>query len=244
MKREGIKQGFLAVGLGAAVLFFSSSPALAVPTVTDTAELLIVDGDGYNDSHYDLKFDFTSDANWGSFDSLLTSNLVTSAMLHIDFIPQNNGFDTDRMRVMISPDNALDKSEDRLTPIAGTGIGVPSSNGPNDRVLKLDDLGVQLGASYAGGVYTLYELAYIDVELLDWFSASDLSTLLRDNDGILHMVNGDDVYVTNAYLTFTLPEPVETQETLPTPEPASFFLFGSGLVGLAAWRFKKNQRKE
>ena len=128
------------------------------------------------------------------------------------------------MRVYEQLTQVTDKLSDRLTPIAGNGIGNPApSNGPGDRVLLLADLGIDLGVGFPG---------YIDVELLDWYDAGELYNLIYNHGGVLQIGSGDDSVVSGASLTVN---------AIPNPEPASLFLFGSGLVGLAAWRLRKNQ---
>ena len=241
-----LKEGLVGIGISAAALVFTATQAFAVPTVMDAASKITFDGpeDGV-DVHYDLTFDLSSDANWASFDSILSTNIVTSVFLHIDLTPKDPGFTSDRMRVMWGAGPVVAKTDPRLETIAGSGVN-DYSNSTEDRVLKYSDLGVDLGLPYRdleghpGGVYAIDTPGYIDIELLNWYDAADLTTLLRDNDGVMHIVSGDDSIVHGAYLTVTLPEPIQGG-AVPTPEPASLILFGSGLVGLVGWRMRRNQ---
>ena len=69
-------------------------------------------------------------------------------------------------------------------------------------------------------------------DLLDWYSEDDLKNLILNNNGIVNIGAADDSIVHMGTLSVTVAA---------VPEPASLFLFGSGLVGLAAWRLRKNQ---
>lgn len=243
MMQSFAKRGLITFGIGAAAFVLSATQALAVPIVVmDTADTVAFDGpeDGI-DSHYDLTFDLSGHANWGPFNAMLGSNPLTSVVLHIDLTPMDSGFDTDRLRVMTGADPVLSKIEDRLPTTHALAPDVDVNDGGNsveDRVLKYTDLEIQLGPDYQVG-----QVASIDVELLDWYAEADLTNLLSVNGGILHIVSGDDSLIWNASLTVEI-ENITTQgNPLPTPEPASLILLGSGLVGLVGWRLRKDQHR-
>ena len=232
---KAVKKGLGVLMLGAAAVAMSATQSLATPIieeVSDSAYLYTIDGtNGVPNSHIGMEFDLASHGDWGNFLTELSApnRILGSLFLHVNIVPLD-GFNTDRLRVYYGTSHVTDKLDPRLTPIAGSGIGNPlPSNGANDRVVKYLDMGVQLGSGYTEGVP-----AVLDVELLNWYSMNDLTNLIINNGGLLQIALGDDTEVYDATLTATV---------LATPEPASLVLFGSGLVGVAAWRMRKKESR-
>ncbi len=229
MKKSLVKRGLASLGIGAAALVFSATQALAVSTIMDTAEVYTYPpgGSGGN-TDYGLKFDFSSD--WGDFLTALTNDGLSSAFLSVVITPTNSGIKSDRFRVFETPGYVDDNSNDRLFPFSGEDKDLG--------VVTMKDLGYPKGALAVDTTYT------IEWELLAWYSVSELTDLLIDNGGILNVGYADDAQVHEGSLTLQSPytAPVLTgQPPTATPEPATLILFGSGLVGLAAWRLRKDK---
>jgi len=74
-------------------------------------------------------------------------------------------------------------------------------------------------------------------DLLDFYSANDVLSHLTGGDlnGGLWLRTGDDAFTTSASLELT---------AVQNPEPASLVLLGSGLIGMAAWRFRKTRQNQ
>ena len=86
----------------------------------------------------------------------------------------------------------------------------------------------------------------VTVELFDFISENDFKSFLVGGDaaGKIWMKYGDDAVVSYAKLAveyeyFDIPDTRDGTPTSPTPEPSTMVLMGSGLMGLVAWRMKK-----
>jgi len=232
------KLGMKALFIGAAALFISVTQAFAVPLPPVEVEVFhadalpyLYDGGGGVNSHYATKFTLSGHTNWSDFHWGIKNAPVTSFHLQMTLIPLE-GFDTDRIRLFTHPGTIGASNWFKLTPIAGSGVA--GSGYPDEDTLPLADLGISLASlGYILGTHT--HSVTIDVNLLDWYDAAEITNVLLSNYGMMNIGYGDDAEIISSTLTVTVPEGP------PVPEPASLLLFGSGLVGLAAWRLRKNQ---
>ena len=122
-----VREGVRVFAIGAAALVFSATHAFAVPTemVMDTAvpgdgSVYVYHGPGGENSDYGLRFDLSSDANWGNFQFALNGvnpkYNITSAIFHIWLTPDADGFNTDRHRFFTTAGYVGDKADPKLTP--------------------------------------------------------------------------------------------------------------------------------
>ena len=218
MNTRLLQSGLRFLAVGAAVLTLSATQAFAVSTVADSTTPYVYDGTGGEvDTHYAGTFNLSNDANWGDFSSLLTIGGLSSFVLHLELTPLEYGFNTDRIRIFLQTTPITASTNPKLVPLNGVG-GITQA-------VPLADLGIQLG-----GTYVVDQPAIIEVDLLPWFDHDDLKALVLNNGGIMNLGYGDDSEISSATLTVSA-----------VPEPASLFLFGTGLVGFAAWRLRKDR---
>ena len=93
------------------------------------------------------------------------------------------------------------------------------------------------GATYLSTVFSdaytfVGDTVFVSLELLDFYSGSDVEALYLGTGGLVGGVFSDDVTVNSATLTLT---------AIPNPEPGSLLLLGTGLLGLVAWRMRKGR---
>jgi len=140
-----------------------------------------------------------------------------SAIVSVTLDPEHKGFKTDGLHiggVLDGTQEVIGLPEIFYHKTPGLGLPVPP-------IVKGDDSDT---------------VTYV-FDLLDFYSASDVLSHLTggDLDGGLWLRTGDDAFSISASLELT---------AVQNPEPASLVLLGSGLIGMAAWRFRKTRQNQ
>jgi len=76
----------------------------------------------------------------------------------------------------------------------------------------------------------LFQLTTVQIELLDYYTSSQIRGLYNNNFGLITAQYADDSTISSATLHLTV------------PEPATMLLFGTGIAGLAGSRIRRKKK--
>jgi len=151
------------------------------------------------------------------FDTLLgAGGIITNAILELELVIGNSLFATDHFNLGVPGDYF--------------GLGLIGTSKATYFSTVFSDL-ISGGAGKGDTVF-------VSLELLDFYSSSDVETLYLGAGGLVGGVFSDDATVNSAELTLTVPT---SPGAITNPEPGSLLLLGTGLLGLVAWRMRKGR---
>ncbi len=237
-KGRGLRVGACSLVLGISSLFLATGSALAIPTSVTLTDTLMA-GDLTCDTvstkcpmgtSGDFKVvnqkpltqslgDGINERYVGEFD------LATNPADYALFLGWN--IQSAVMEVVI----------DGVNGSANDGFWLGATTNLNNGYIDVDNILAPNEVPYAltGGQIGAGQIT-VNFNLLNYYTKSQiLSFITGGNDGNVWLRLGDDHFVYESTLTVTAAQ---------TPEPASFLMLGTGLVGMAAWRYRKTRQHQ
>jgi len=209
--------GISSLLMGAGSAFATSHSITMSDSITDF--IYVEQGGGGNGPQNGINERYVGGFDFSSnpdYAAFLEWQLV-NAIMSVTLDPEHKGFKTDGLHiggVLDGTQEVIGLPEIFYHKTPGLGLTVPP-------IVKGDDSDT---------------VTYV-FDLLDFYSASDVLSHLTggDLDGGLWLRTGDDAFTISASLELT---------AVQNPEPASLVLLGSGLIGMAAWRFRKTRQNQ